>query len=343
MKIIRSRAPLRISFAGGGTDVSPYPETHGGAVLSTTIDRYAYVTIYENHEGHLKIISQDYDLVTIFENLSELKFDGKLDLIKATLKHLQLEQTNLDIILNVDSPPGSGLGSSAAITVALTGALCHLKNTSLTPYELADTACIIEYKDAGIKGGVQDQYASTFGGFNFIEFYNNKVVVNPLRLRKEIQNELLSSLILCDTKKTRLSAKILERQIESYKQKNNQVIQNLDHIKQLAHETKESMIKGDIYRVGELLDQSWQHKKKLDKEISNQFIDKVYLKAKESGAIGGKLLGAGGGGHFLFVCDIKDRITVVKELEKLGCSVVKFNFDIDGLQVWNISDGKVIS
>lgn len=342
MGVIRSRAPLRISLGGGGTDVSPYPETNGGAVISTTIDRYAYVTIKTNQDSNLRVFSQDYDLLEIFRSVSDIQYNGKLDLIKAALKFLKVNETRMDIILSVDSPPGSGLGSSSALTVALIGALTKFKNENMTLYDIADSACKIEREEAGIKGGMQDQYAAAFGGFNFIEFRSNSVVVNPLRLRLEIQNELLASMILCDTGVTRLSAKILDRQIRSTTENQQTVMESLHYIKQLAYNMKDSLIKGNLKELGELLHSSWEYKKRLYREITNDYIDKLYSKAISAGAIGGKLLGAGAGGHILFLCQLENRQKIVKELKSGGCQIVKFNFDSNGLETWQVNDGRVL-
>ena len=340
--IIRSKAPLRISLGGGGTDVYPYTENFGGAIISTTIDRYANVTIKENKENLLRVISQDYNLLEIFDSISDLRNNGKLDLVRASFRFLNLNRTNIDTILHVDAPPVSGLGSSSALTVALVGAIKNLQNKTLEPYDISHTAYVIEREEAKIKGGMQDQYASAFGGFNFIEFKKNSVKVHPIRLRPEIKNELFASLILCDTCDTRLSANILERQINSYEQKNEIILKNLHLIKQIEYDMKNSLIKGNIKEIGEMLHDNWVLKKTLDKEISNSKIDKIYDSAISAGAIGGKLLGAGGGGHLLFVADPENKIHVENELQKSGCTIVKFNFDENGLQTWKIDDGRVM-
>jgi len=221
---IRSRAPLRISFGGGGTDVSPYPETEGGAVLSTTIDQYAYCNLSLIDNKTIEVVSQDYNILEIFNNISDLQYNGRLDLIKAGLKTLGLDERGFRITLFADAPPGSGLGSSSAITVALVGCLYQNNNRSLPSYEIAEIAYKIERFELGIKGGMQDQYASSFGGFNFIEFKKDSVIVNPLRLRNEITNELLASTLLCDTGIRRLSGDIINKQIESFNKKDADVI-----------------------------------------------------------------------------------------------------------------------
>lgn len=340
--IIRSRAPLRISLGGGGTDVSPYPEIKGGAVLSTTIDRYAYVTIKENHEDTIRIFSQDYNLIEIFEKISEIKNDGKLNLVKAGLNYLNVDERGIDITIHVDSPPGSGLGSSSALTVSLIGAINELKEISMDSTQIARTAIEIERNKAGIKGGKQDQYAAAFGGFNFIEFKKDDVFVHPLQLDKSIINEFFTSLILFDTRKTRLSANILDRQIKSYEERKSIVMESLDSLKDIAYEMKQCLLDGNIFDFGELMNKNWKMKQNLDDQITNNEIDSIYDAGINAGAIGGKLLGAGGGGHMLFLCEIDKRQNVINEVSKLGCNNIKFNLDNRGLQSWTVDNGKVI-
>jgi len=251
--MIISRSPLRISLGGGGTDVSPYPETVGGAVISTTIDRYAYVTLNKNTNQTLRVNSQDYNLLETFNSISELHTKGKLDLVKSAFKYMKIKKTNLDVFLHVDAPPGSGLGSSSALTVALIGAMRYMQKKLIEPYDIAHTSYIVEREEAGISGGKQDQYASAFGGLNFIEFKKNTVIVNPLRLRPEIKNELIASLILSDTGIRRLSANIITRQIKSYKNKKKIVTDSLDSIKQLAYESKSHLLKWAVLILTDFL------------------------------------------------------------------------------------------
>jgi len=340
--IIRARAPLRISLGGGGTDISPYPETKGGVVLCTSIDRYAYVTIKQNKDKIIRIISQDYNTTEKFKTFSDFLKKSKLKLVTSAFETLKIKNQFLDTSIQVDAPIGSGLGSSSAVTVALVGALLNLKKKTNDPYKIANQAYIIERLKAGIKGGMQDQYASAFGGFNFIEFKNKSVIVNPLRIRAEIKNELFASMILSDTGIRRLSGNIISKQIESFKNHDVGVLDNLDLIKKLAYDMKNSLLKGNIKSMGEILHQSWMSKKKLDKVISNKKLDKLYNSALKSGAIGGKLLGAGGGGHFLFICPLDKRLLVEKQLKKSGCNIVKFNFDENGLQSWTIDNGRIL-
>src|SRR5919201_851919 len=191
--LIRAKAPLRISFAGGGTDVPPFPELEGGCVLSATISQYAYGTLRLRHDHQVCVHSLDFGLSMTFDAESKLVYDGKLDLVKAAITKLGANGSNVpgyELFLHSDVPPGSGLGSSSAMMVALVGLLKELKNLPMTDYEIADMAYVIERKDLGIQGGLQDQYAAAFGGFNYIEFLPDRVVVNPLKISSDVINEL---------------------------------------------------------------------------------------------------------------------------------------------------------
>jgi len=336
--IIKSRAPLRISFAGGGTDVPPYPEMKGGAVISSTISKYAYVSLKQRHDREMRVNSVDYGLMMTFRSISDLEYNGKLDLVKAAIRLFRIENYGFDMMVSCDAPPGSGLGSSSTVMVAIIGAFKEMLKKPLTSYELAEMAYRLERIELEIKGGIQDQYAATFGGFNFMEFNKSSVIVNPLRVRPEVINELHSNLLLLDTGKTRLSARILDRQIKATERGEKTVLESLDFLKQLAIDMKNALLRGDLKDFGELLHSDWEHKKKLDTQITNPTIDKLYDLARENGAKGGKVTGAGGGGHLLIYCDLEDRHKVIKKMEKLGCALVTFGFENSGLQTWEVSD-----
>ena len=175
-----------------------------------------------------------------------------------------------------------------------------------------------------------------------IEFKKDSVIVNPLRLRPQITYELLASMLLLDTGTTRLSGDILGREIEGYKNKDSNIVENLHHIKKLAYEMKDSIVKGDLRSVADILHQSWIYKKRLDKSISNSEIDDLYDTARREGALSGKLLGAGGGGHLLLICDPDKKDSIAKEMTKKGCKIVNFNFDSEGLQTWRLHGDKVV-
>jgi len=334
--IIRSKAPLRISFCGGGTDVSPYPEERGGVVLSATIDKYAFGSLRPVDNGEIHVTSLDYDIVAKYHADQELVYDGELDLVKAVIKKMEYKG-GLDMFIHSEAPPGSGLGSSSTMVVCLLGLFKHLLKKPMTDYEMAELAYEVERKDLAIRGGMQDQYAAAFGGFNFIEFLGNTVVVNPLRIPSDVINELHYRLLLCYTGRTRLSANILKHQTESYVQKKEAVVKALDELKALTVEMKNALLQGKVDAFGELLHEAWLNKKSLDKNISNNQIDDLYEAARKNGAVGGKILGAGGGGYLLVFCPFDKKHIIARKLDELGGQVVEFAFEHKGLQTWETS------
>jgi D-glycero-alpha-D-manno-heptose-7-phosphate kinase len=365
--IIRSRAPLRISFSGGGTEVSPYKDEYGGVVLCATIDKYAYGSLRLRDDRNVTVTSLDYDIVAKYNLDSDTSYDGELDLVKAVIKNLDTPQPGrfllsekstgekselksfclgkgykqgFDFFIHSDAPPGSGLGSSSTMVVALIGLLKHWQRLPLTNYEIANLAYHIERVDLGIKGGMQDQYAAVFGGFNFIEFGRgpglSNVVVNPLRIGKDVVNELEYRLVLCYTGRTRLSANIINSQVESYVKKEEEVLAAMEELKKITTEMKNALLQARLDDFGRLLHEAWINKKKMAKQITNTTIDGLYDTARKHGALGGKILGAGGGGYLLLYCEFDKKHIVAEELEKLGGQVVEFTFDHHGLQTWEV-------
>ena len=334
---VRCRAPLRISFGGGGTDVPPYPEEKGGAVLSTTIGKYAYCTLMTRNDDRINVRSLDYDIVTSYSVNGELRYDGNLDLVKAAI-HTMNVKNGCDLFLHSDAPPGSGLGTSSALVVAIVGAFRRWLKLPLTGYDIAELAYHIERDEAGIKGGRQDQYAATFGGFNFIEFLGKTTIVNPLRIDWDTINELEYRLMLCYTGGTRLSAGILDDQVARYAERNVDVLKAFEETKQLAFDMKNALLLGKLNEFGSLLHQAWRCKKRLSSKITDPQIDELYELARQNGAIGGKLLGAGGGGYLLFLCEFDKWHIVAEKLERAGGKIVGFTFDLRGMQSWEVSE-----
>lgn len=336
--IIRSKAPLRISFAGGGTDVSPYVEERGGVVLSTTIDKYAFGTLRLRDDKSVTVQSLDYDIMAKYHLDDEMAYDGELDLVKAVLKNMcNGNGQGLDFFIHSEAPPGSGLGSSSTMVVALIGLIKHWQRLPMTTYDIAELAYHIERRELNIQGGMQDQYAAVFGGFNFIEFFGpSSVIVNPLRIGAGTLNELHYNLLLCYTGKTRLSANIITTQVDNYLRGEVEVLQAMDELKSITTEMKNALLQGRLNDFGALLHEAWNNKKKMAKQITTSTIDVLYETARKHGALGGKILGAGGGGYLLLYCPFDRKHIIAEELEKLGGQIVEFTFDYYGLQTWEV-------
>jgi D-glycero-alpha-D-manno-heptose-7-phosphate kinase len=336
IRYYRARAPLRLSFCGGGTDVSPYPEEHGGCVLSATINHYAYASLRPRRDSRLTLASLDYDVVAKYAHARRVKFDGQLDLLKAAVKALKVKR-GADLWTHSDAPPGSGLGASSTLMVALLAVLREWLKLDLSPYDMAELAYRVERKDLRLAGGRQDQYAASFGGFNYIEFDAQGTVVTPLRLRRETLEELEYRLLLCYMGQTRQSAKIIERQTKGYTSGRKSTIQGLHALKAQTAEMKRALLLGHVDGFGELLHQAWLHKKKLAEGISTPHVDRMYEVARREGALGGKMTGAGGGGYFLFLTRFDRRHRVSAALEKLGGQVVPFQFESRGVRSWSVA------
>lgn len=336
IRYYRARAPLRLSFCGGGTDVSPYPEEHGGCVLSATINHYAYASLRPRRDSRLTLASLDYDVVAKYEHAKRVKFDGQLDLLKAAVKALKVKR-GADLWTHSDAPPGSGLGASSTLMVALIAVLREWLKLDLSPYDVAELAYRVERQDLQLAGGRQDQYAAAFGGFNYIEFDAKGTVVTPLRLRRDTLEELEYRLLLCYMGQTRQSARIIERQTKGYTSGRSGTVEGLHALKAQTAEMKRALLLGHVDGFGELLHEAWVHKKKLAEGITTPHVDRMYEVARREGALGGKMTGAGGGGYFLFLTRFDRRHRVAAALEKLGGQVVPFQFESRGVRSWPVA------
>lgn len=331
--IIRARAPLRVSYAGGGTDVPPYPKLVGGVVLSSTVKNYAYCSISPRDDDKVAIFQENTGANSEAACLKDLNGHSEVSLVKAVAERFEPEH-GFDASLRYDALPGAGLGSSSALCVALVGALKEWKRSSMTDYDVANLAYEVERKDVGIPGGMQDQYASTFGGFNLIEFKKEATIVNALRIRRDILNELEYNSLLCFTGTTRQSGGILKRQIESYERKDARVLGALEKMKELTLEMKDRLLTGNLTEFAKLLNSEWELKKLLDHGIRTEESERLLLEARRAGAIGGKLLGAGGGGFLFLYCESGKQNQVQQSIEGLGGRTYPVRFDKDGLQTW---------
>ena len=336
--LVRAKAPLRISFAGGGTDVPPFPEREGGAVLSSTINRYAWGTLRPREDGQICINSRDFGLSLSYASRKDLAYDGEMDLAKAAINRLAgKHKVGYDLFLHTDAAAGSGLGSSSAMMVVLVGLLKEYHGLPLTDYEVAELAYTIERIDLGIKGGMQDQYAAAFGGFNFIEFLADRVVVNSLKVSADIQNELEYNLLLVNTGRLRLSSHIIEDQVRRYEMAEADTTDALKELKVLASEMKNALLRRKLDDFGALLHEEWQHKKRMSPRISSPELDELYDVARREGALGGKITGAGGGGYMLLYCGFERKHDIAQVLTQLGCQIHEVALEPLGLQTWRLN------
>lgn len=334
--IIRSKAPLRLGFGGGGTDVSPFSDEEGGAVLNATINKYAYTTLIPKQSSKINIRSLDYGVTVHYDVDKKLIFDGEMDLAKGVINRLKKNRNGVDIYMHTDAPPGSGLGSSSAMVVSLIGAFKEWQMLPLSNYDIAELAYAVERIDAGIKGGKQDQYAAAFGGFNFMEFHKDTVIVNPLRINQNILNELEYNLVLYYTGRTRVSGNIIESQVDNFVAKRKETLWAMNELKQNAIDMKKALLTGKLDEFGMLLNYAWEYKKKMTDKITNSRIDELYEEAKKAGAMSGKISGVGGGGFMILYCGFNKKYKVINRLEQMGGKVVDFEFDDKGLQVWRV-------
>jgi len=338
--IYRSKAPLRLGLAGGGTDVAPYSELFGGAILNATINMYAYATIVERSDGKIILHAQDKDERYEFDASLTLPIDGKLDLLKGIYNHIVANYTHkplsFELFTRVDAPAGSGLGTSSTLVVAILGAFAHWLKLPFGEYDLAQVAYKIERHELKMAGGKQDQYAATFGGVNFMEFYaDDKVIVNPLRIRNSNLNELAHNLVLYYTETSRLSSVIIEAQSKNVTANNQKTIEAMHQLKDQSRQMKEALLKGEIDAIGEILNFGWHFKKQMAEGITNPFIDEIYEAAMAAGASGGKISGAGGGGFMFFYCPGNTRDKVVKALKQFGGDAKRYEFTNQGLSTWS--------
>ncbi|MDI1356423.1 MAG: dehydrogenase [bacterium] len=337
---IRSKAPLRIGLAGGGTDVSPYSEIYGGAILNATINLYAYATLQPLTNGKIEFVKEDATLILDSEKELALSEDFELfiGVYNRLVKQFHLKPLSFRLTSWVEAPQGSGLGTSSTIVVSLLGAFVEWLNLPLAKYDIAHLAFEIERNDLNMSGGKQDQYAATFGGINFIEFLgNDKVIVNPLQLKPEIIHELEFSLLLYYTDTQRLSATIINEQVKNVNEKNTKSVDAMHNLKAQAHQMKDALLRGELTKIGEILKFGWSNKKQMAKSISNTLIDSIYEKALEHGATGGKISGAGGGGFMFFYCPDVTKIHVAHAIETMGGRIQPFQFTQQGLVTWRIN------
>jgi D-glycero-alpha-D-manno-heptose-7-phosphate kinase len=342
---VRARAPVRIDFAGGWTDVALFARTTPGAVVNATISMYSYATVSRQEEalpaaspgirrnGNLTIYSADFDIFIQAEDIKKLEYDGQIDLIKAAVRRMELP-SGFDITTRSNAPAGSGLGTSATMGVATLAALAQISAKHMLPHEVAELASDIERTELKIRGGKQDHYASALGGFSFMEFFGEEVRFANLPISSDVRLELQKDLVLCYTGKSRLSGDIHAHVVRAFEAGERATCDAIDRLKQIAHEMKGALMAGDVRRFAELLSENWENQKRLHSSVTNKQIEKLFEIASDAGAIGGKACGAGGGGCLLFCAAPGREHLVRKALENAGAAVIDFDFTQQGLETW---------
>ena len=334
--IIRSKAPFRVSFGGGGTDMAPYCIDHGGCVINTTIDRHVYITLKRRNDKKIRIYSINLRKEYLF-NIGDEDYSTECEIFKGIINVLNVND-GLDIFIYSELPAGSGMGGSSSLSVALIGALNNYYNLGFSKHEIAQKAYDIERIELKQKGGYQDQFAAAYGGFNFIEF-SDGVKVIPINTSTEMINELQFCLILCYIGGSHFSSDIQNEVLKGYEIEKKSYIEAMQDLKDVAHSMRNIVESNNLSRLnefGNLLHKGWVTKKSLSTKISNKKIENFYLTSRKFGVLGGKLLGAGGGGHLLLFSDSRKKHIVIQELEKIGGKIVNFHFNLKGLEVWEI-------
>lgn len=339
---VRARAPLRLGLAGGGTDLSPFCDRYGGAVLNVTIDRYAFAHITFNDDPRVVFRARDLGVEETHAAGAPIPLTEGLILHKAVYQHMVDtyrggEPLAVTVSTSIDAPAGSGLGSSSALVVALVEAFRSLLELPLGPYDVARLAFEIERIKLGLAGGRQDQYAAAFGGLNYIEFLkDDAVVVNPLRIRRDYLNEVESSFVICFTGQSRRSDRIVSAQISGIRAMRPDTLENLHRLKEDAGAMKLALQRGDTRGMAEVLNRSWASKKKTADGISTPLIDRLFEVGLGEGAWAGKISGAGGGGFIMFCTDPDRRHQLITALNAGGGEASSIKFSLDGAEAWSV-------
>ncbi len=329
--------PVRLSFAGGGTDLPEFYEEFGGNVIATTINQFTYTIIHPRFDKSFQTFSPDFQKHYTASKYSKIEIQDGTEIASSVIKYMKFK-TGVNVILCSDVPAGSGLGSSSSLAVNLVNVISFLKKEKLSKKQIAEKAFDIGRKILHWPIGKQDEYVSAFGGFNYVKFAKNQVNVKPIHLSNSISNELQNNLLLFREGNTRNSSTILTKQIQMIKEKNIDTINSLLTVKELALTMYDSLKQSDMTKFGELLHQGWIAKKKFARNVSNSRIDKIYSFALKNGAIGGKITGAGGGGHMLFYCEKPKQQNLEQKLKTLGLERVIFSFSNNGPKIIQTSD-----
>jgi len=329
--------PVRISFSGGGTDMPEYYNEFGGNVVTSTINHFTYVILNLRNDDLIQAFSSDFQIHNTSAILENLELKPGTEIPIAVLKHLNFK-TGATVMVCSDVPPSSGLGGSSSLTVDFVKTLSTLQKLKWNSEKIAETSFHIERNVLQHPIGKQDDYIASFGGFNFIRFTNEQVYVEPIKINKSTFDELQENLLLFFIGDTRKNADILSNQLDNIKQRRTETIESLNYVKGLAEEMNSSLKQSDITLFGELLHKGWLAKKKFTKGVSNENVNKIYDIALENGALGGKLTGAGGGGHMLFYCEKSKHDRFIQKMEDIGLKHIRFKFNNDGPKVLNLYD-----
>jgi len=340
--LIRARAPLRLGLAGGGTDVSPYCDTYGGCVLNATIDRYAYAILRPLQEPQLRFHAADQAKMETLPISDHLPLDDGLVLHRAVYNEIVRVYNGgrplaVELTTHCDAPAGSGLGSSSTVVVAMVRAFAELLNLPLDEYALAQLAFKVERIDCNLLGGRQDQYAATFGGFNFMEFSGaDKAVINTLRIKPWILCELEASLLLFYSGRSRESAEIIADQTNNVIRGESGAIEATHSLRREAIRMKECILRGDFPGIVQSMQDGWADKKRLAGRISNAEIEEVFGAALAAGALAGKVSGAGGGGFMIFFVAPERRMDVIARLSRFPGVISNCHFTETGVEAWRV-------
>lgn len=330
-----SRAPVRIDLAGGWTDVSPFADREGGAVVNVALSHYTYASVQPRDQPGVRLESGDYDAVVEARAIDELRYDGRLDLVKAAVR-AAAPSGGLQLITHADTPPGSGLGTSAALGVALVGALNTFSAERLSAHEVAAVATRLEVEELGIAGGKQDQLAAALGGINYMQFSAHPPIASRLAVARAVCNELERRLVVCYSGISRLSGDIIERVQHAYTAGEPATCEALRVMRGLAERCKNALLNGELGELGPLLRRNWECQKALHPSVTNSEVERLFAVAERNGALGGKACGAGGGGCLLFWSELGAEHALRRALSAAGATILAGTIDTSGLQTWRI-------
>lgn len=330
-------SPVRISLAGGGTDMPEYYEKYGGNVVSTGINQFTYVLIKPRNDNLFQAFSTNFEIHQKKTSFKKLKSKSGTEIAVSVIKHLNFKN-GADFIIGSDVQPGSGLGASSSLTVNFINTISKLQKKTFSKKQIAEKAFFVERNMLFHPIGKQDDYVASFGGLNYIKFSKSNTTVTPIKIKKTHLDELQNNLLLFFIGTTRKSSTVLSKQLKKTKNLDSITLNSLHKVNNLGKDLFKSLKKSDLTKVGEILDEGWREKKNFTKEVSNPKIDKIYENAIKKGAVGGKLTGAGAGGHMLFYCEPKKQKFVKNEMKRLGLKHIDFKFYENGPKILNLYD-----